>query len=524
MNMFPRGFEMTFADALSTALVIAVAFFIRQLPAKKGQIDFDASGHLYFAEMLIRHRGAPWSGISLNVWNSRVYFHPYLWHTIIGRLERKTVDRYQHLINPLLDAIFCGTIFVASLYSFGDRYYSYIASLLYLFTPQWFSMISIGPRTSTLTPRLFSEIFVNLFFYAALTSGSSSWMSGGVAVVCGVIVVLSSKFGLQAMLLFAPIIAMLAKDPSVLIFAMLSLVMSLIVSRGQITNMLLEQFSHLRDYYTANRENRTFISNRNSIFNGVKTADGKVDWRHLIRNTVMINSYSATVIKGPVFLFTAAISAYWWITGDSRWDSDLMIPVVASLIIFLLINQRALLFLGEAERYPANISVFIILSAVTVIRGLDAEYLFYIFIIYGAVFYIAELVLVGGVTSINSRKIPDSIVEKFLREQDGQLTIISFPYHNFDIYRVMSKTPHKVLYPLHMEKNLRREFCRKYEYKYPYLDLSKIDELASITGCNLVIIDKAAAAREGYGSLSPTGRWVEVDSGQEFYRILRRVE
>jgi protein-tyrosine-phosphatase len=106
---------------------------------------------------------------------------------------------------------------------------------------------------------------------------------------------------------------------------------------------------------------------------------------------------------------------------------------------------------------------------------------------------------------------------------EGEKIVASFPYHSFDLFRVMYKTKHKSLMPNYARINERDYYKENFEYKYAYVDLMKLNEVAEFTGLNICIIQLAALKNEGFDDWSIPDGWKKIKVAEEKYLVIERI-
>ena len=91
--------------------VFVGSFALRCFAGRGVKQNFDSYAHIYFAKCLKESSGGPFSPVSVAVKTSHPFYNPFMWHWLIGLFSITWVMRYQHLINPFLDALFSLFIF-----------------------------------------------------------------------------------------------------------------------------------------------------------------------------------------------------------------------------------------------------------------------------------------------------------------------------------------------------------------------------------------------------------------------------
>lgn len=508
-------------------LVFVVCLFTRRLIAGDSPPAFDTFGHLYYAKKVREMAVAPWGTIVPNVWKAKSVAHPYLWHWIVGRFHLETTLRFEKWINPAIDALFAVFLYILVNGLIGDSLYAFYGALLYIYTPNWFTSINIGPRTNHLTPRLVSEIVVNLFFiclflYATKADGFYFFL----ACAFSGLIFLLSKFGIQAVVMISTGLSIATLDFAPISAVALGFIFVLIISRGKIMLSLSEQFSHLIFYFRRNWNNKMSASSRNLFFTQIKNAGSL---KRAFYKIFEKNSYVTVIFKLPIVLSVFCMFLYYiYQPKVMQLDMSAAFEFLCSLflvglLLFFLINCRALLFLGEAERYINHISVLVIVLCLQLAIDLHLMVVVYGLIIYGFSFWVLELIL--NYSRRQGRQV-DSVstylIER-LRNLDSPKTILCIPYHAPGVYRILLQTQHNVLFPMWAEDNARDRFVELYEYKYPYIDPSKLGDIMKTAAFDFLIISPRACSGVGlsllgFPSVGLTRVWDEIDDFEVYER------
>ena len=366
-------------------LVLGVSLVVRLFPARKGIVDFDTYGHIYYASEVKNQGAGPWGSIQPKCWQSEGFHHPFFWHWLVGFFSIDKVLRYQKWINGTLDALFSVFVYSLLIALEVDRQTAWLGVLLYLFTPMWFSSFSIGPRVGSFTPRLFSELSLNLMFIVILLDiGLPQWAQIVVAVTLASVVILSSKFGIQALLFLTPLVSLFAFSAKPLFAALGGIILVAILSHGQIISILRRQLDHLIEYYHRNNAGVTSISGRNQFLKLFRsTGTKKVDWRTIFMKLISSNSYTAVIIKMPVYLVSIVLIILGLTSQEVELNSPLITPILAATIVYILINRPRLLFLGEAERYLNHVAVFILVASIFLAMKTNSIWVLWVLVVYG---------------------------------------------------------------------------------------------------------------------------------------------
>ena len=265
--------------------------------SKSTRIDFDTYGHLYYINELRCQGRSAWAKIKIKCWAGENFSHPFLLHSLLSFIPKKTLLKYQRFINVVLDSAFCLVVYATSEIIFKKHEISLVCVLLYLFTPMWFSKISMGPRINTFTPRLFTELVFNILICLLIGLYHVNKFEFILySVLLFIIIILTSKFGLQMVFFSVPLISLFLLDIWPFALSILALIIIFIISKGDVYNLFKRQFIHLLEYYKTNLKGKTSISNRN-MFVKIRRSDfsTRSAFRKLIYNYLFFNSHTSVI-------------------------------------------------------------------------------------------------------------------------------------------------------------------------------------------------------------------------------------
>lgn len=509
-------------------LLTLAAFTLRILTVINALPGFDSYGHLYFVKESKVQKKGPFGEIATKIVGSAGIRAPFLWHWLIGFFPFEKILQFQKWINPGIDAVFAVLIYLFALWIDLNKQSALFMTLLYLFTPMWFSRLSIGSRLANFTPRLTSEVITNLFFVLTiLPLGIPIWLS----LMCGALlssfVLLSSKFGLQALLFLVPLTSLLAWDFVPIGALSFGILLTFALTKGGFLKTLKAQLTHLVWYFRKNLKGEVPISSRNSFAKlCAPPSTGEGFLRHvgvILLRMVSFNSYTSVLIKMPVLFVALVLYGMSFLNGIDQSIAHIVAPVIAAVIVFLLINWPPLLFLGEAERYLNHVAFFIVATAVVLVSATGLVLLLYVVIGYGFLFWLVESFLLH-------RFLPDSdklltlagdAVISHLKSMDRPMVVLAYPYHAVGVWRIMAETDHNVIY-VNNNKEFTDMFERDYAAEYPYVKLDKLDEMASQLGVNYLIAGKKALATQGLSLWVPSVDWQKLEVGEPIYDVYQR--
>lgn len=512
--------------------IVFLALLSRLLVVRRTHTTFDAYGHLYFAKEVQAQKAGPFGAIVTKVVGSTGFSQPFLWHWLVGVASIENLLRFQKWINATIDAVFAIMVYLIVLrIGLVDEETAFFMTALYLLTPMWFSVLSNGPRISSLTPRLSSELATNTFFVVTLLPLG---MPIGLVLLCGSVlsafVVLSSKFGLQALLFLVPLTSLFTRDPVPMTAVVFGLVIAVCLTKGGFLNTVGAQIKHLSWYFTKNLKGEVPISRRNSLqklFEKPKNGGGNLRYigEVLYRMTVL-NSYTSVLIKMPVLPVALVLYASTAMNGTGQLGSYIVGPVLAAVIVFVIINMPPMLFLGEAERYLNHVAVFVVAMATKIAIDQSLSWLLWVILGYGASYWVIEILFLRKLLpkSSSSREDADDHIITHLKSLDHSTVVLGYPYAaGGGVFRIMLETQHRVIYCYATDEEFVARFEREYGADYPYVDLDRLDEMANEYGVTYVIAYKKALTSRGLAQWAPSIQWRKLDCGEPSYEVYQRV-
>ena len=246
------------------------------------------------------------------------------------------------------------------------------------FSPMLFSSISIGTRIASVTPRLTSELLMNaVFMLICFDLGLGNWEQVACAAVLIAGLILTSKFGLQAILFIIPVTTIITMSSDLLLAVILGATIPIVLSGGEVSKMIRRQIEHLFEYYKNNVRSPNETTGRNDFSKIIVKSRSSLCGINLsatIWNVIATNSYTSVFFKFPLMLAVLTMSLYACALGGIVFDPMLFTPIAVASIVYLLVNQRKLLFLGEVERYLNHIVVIIIVCAIDLANQLNVAW------------------------------------------------------------------------------------------------------------------------------------------------------
>lgn len=509
--------------------IVLVAFYVRLLVADKFSIGYDTYGHLYFAKEVKAQKSGPFGSIVRRIVGSSTWSSPFLWHWLVGFFPIDKVLRHQRFINPLLDAMFSIVIYLVALSVFMDRNAALFMVLLYVFTPMWFTRLSMGQRTSSFTPRLASEILLNLFLMVTLLPlDLPIWLSLFLGAMLSLSILSSSRFGTQAIFFITPLVSLLAETHVPFLALVIGILLSITVSKGACLKSIKDHVQHLVWYFRKNLKKNMAISKRNSIDTMFQNNDEKCGVLKrislIIYRAIAVNSYTGVLLKMPVLVALIAMYSISMMNGSYQLPLYLKAPIMSAAVIYLLVNLPPLLFLGEAERYLNHVAFFIVAGAVMLAMSKGWTLIICVLLAYGSIFWLIECFVLKRYFSQRAEGIEkaDQEILSYLKKLKTPVVILSYPYHAIGVWRILLETPHKVLRTATGNSDYDKMFEQKYAIDFPFVNLDKLDDMATELGLNIFIGSKKFFAARGLHEWQPSLQWQKLELGEDYYDVYQR--
>ena len=513
----------------SGLLVLIVAIVQRHLVAVNQAPSFDFYGHLYFGTLAREQGNGPFGPVVFNTIGSAPRSMPLLWNWVVAYLPRRWLLRHQHRLNGLVDSFVAWEIFfVAGFFGLATSQ-ALVVSAAYIFSPALCTRLAIGPRTQSFTPRLLSEVLVaNFFVLGFVYSMSGNILALMGQVVAASLVLLTSKFGTQALFFLGVTYSCLALDPNPILALSGGMGLSLLVSRGQIFPIWRQHYKNLVNHFHTNRLGRSAVANRNSLTEllrllitlRTRTALVKLGWALLGRN-----SYSGLVLKFPLALVAGGVVIGQLFLGGFSSLGPLELLTISAWALFIAVNQRYLLFVGEAERYLSSVAPILAIVIGMSLGDSVVQVLVLVGILYGLAFSLAEFFTFRTLTTPPALQVQaGSLVTEFLNAQPEDLVVLNYPFHAAGgTWRVLLETRHKSIYSVGSD-SFMKEFRTRFLGVYPFANLAKLNEMTEEYGLNAVIVDLKKTSKESVLEHFDPSEWVEaMGVGDELTVMLRKL-
>jgi hypothetical protein len=328
--------------------VVVLVFFVRAFfrlrhPRATGS---DAWFHLHASEEIRRNRHR--MPKTLNGFMIETPFdYPPLVHFLLSFMSRERRERIEPFFGSTVDTIQVVVLFLFTQYISGSLEIAFVSGMLFAFFPL---LVKVDARVFFLSPRPFGELFASL---ALLFSLLFLWFGSIPSIVLAMFflsfVLLSSKFGAQAVIFMYVIMAVVLLNPYVLLILLGGYAIALVISLGHYLKVTSAHIRHTRFY-------RSTLVHKHSWAKGISGQGARAT-----QEKVGSKALAVTLLKNPVvfalshsplivILLMAGIMDYRLIIDDT-FNFSLFAWVLASFIPVVVVSLRPLRFLGEAERY-----------------------------------------------------------------------------------------------------------------------------------------------------------------------------
>jgi hypothetical protein len=449
--------------------------------------DFDTFGHLYYSKELKNQNLSIFDPIKIQSINSKAYYHPFFWHYVISKLGVSYILRFQKFINPFLDFIFLLFMIFAFQIYFNDIKLVFLFCFIYFFTPQLFSNLSLGPRIRSLSPRLFSEILINVLILILFNVFNLSlFLQFFLFFIINTLVLTSSKFGTQVLLFILIPFSLLTLNFYFLASILFSFSFLLLISKKKFLNILLSQYEHLNWYFKANSLNKMQVSSRIEFFSYFRNVNFSFkSYARIFLILITKHPLISLIFKFPLIVFLF-FSLLFNIKNDFLGvDFDLILFFSIVLIVFIITSFKFFLFLGESERYLTHCFTIFIL----ILGHLNFNILYVYFLcIYGIVFFLLEIIIIHprNFSKVNL----DSEINCLYKLIPNGSKIVTYPFHTLGIYRIMFETKLLPFFPVFLNDSDLSVYEKSFSEKYPYFNLSLLNEFSNFFNIKYLIINR----------------------------------
>jgi len=360
--------------------------------------------------------------------------YPPLPHILISRLPKKYWIAAGILGNIGFDLLSVMVIYFSSNWFLGGNEFAQvkplmsvggICALIFLTSP---TLHPLTARLMAMGGRTLSNLLILCYFIAfAFLFISKLYILIPICIILGILVILSSQFGLQVLTFFSVGLSIYYFDVLPLLVLAACFVTGIITPKLGIKQQLTAKISHYAWYNTAFPGRST--DKRNSfreiwpLFKRMFTTTGKVKAFDHFSN-YLVKRFTPFIILYS--MPTLLLFVYWLTSGQIQLDQLILnermnyafaISTIG-FVTFLLVSLKPLAFLGEAERYLEYSTSFF--SILFLYSFMSANTTFSLLLL--LVVYQVFIILVNFILSLKS-----NLLAKFMIQPDASFnTLIDF--------------------------------------------------------------------------------------------------
>ena len=469
---------------ISVLCVLILLYLFLAIKIAQDQ-QFDTYFHIFLVKQLAKY------GINfIRKENTRLirpgYFqYPFFIHWLIARCPASSHSWLLKYINFFLHIVYALLVFVFCFHVLHSLYLSWFAMAFYLLTPAFYSLLAVGPRVKGFTPRMSGELLGSLYFVVVFLylSTPGVWLFV-FATFLGAVLFLSSKFSVQALLFGTVLLSLFTWHISLVVILFLGFLLANVLSSGLAYSLLIRQLKHLGWYFVNTIKGNMPRSDRNSIKKLYRAIASK-RLPLIGKAFIMDHAILGVLFRFPVYYFT--IFAFISILFQGHHLNVLDWFFITATILFVAVNVRWLLFIGEAERYLNYFVPFILVeflmhaSEILLSVGLVLTIIFSLFFIIGEHFVFKPYMKKFGGSA--------EACFAILKKHPQQLNVATIPYYTLGGWRILAETEHNWLYNAGFWTNKAdQDELDSLMVKYPVLDLQKVDQLIERYQLDLIFI------------------------------------
>tara|TARA_X000000368_G_scaffold10192_1_gene8103 strand:+ start:15791 stop:17302 length:1512 start_codon:yes stop_codon:yes gene_type:complete len=401
-----------------------------------------------------------------NIENPSLY--PYFLSLFLSFFSESSLKKF---FNISLDILFIFSLYLILSHFEFSQLKIYLILGLYVLSPIFYSVTNIGPRLYAITPRLLSEI---LFTYLLCTYYAFEFLNMYFIILYLIIfslILYVSKFTLQAIFLLLFPSLVLNNSYEVLFLSLLALSLNIYFSKTLRISMI-GQYHHLRWYFSMIKD-KLYLTNRNSL----KLIIMSKNLKSLIRSIYKNNSFTSTIIKFLPFF----VMLYYIDYSENIFFVNMLL---VSLALFILINSKYLIFLGEAERYivHAALPIFIVMG-----HTFSNHVLIY-FLCFYSLIYVIELIYIYKTYKKDTFFDYDESY-KYLESIEKPQNILLNPLNTLSGFELAARTHHNIF---NSSVGFRKDLpnIKIILKEYPIINLKNLDFIIREYNIDLIILTK----------------------------------
>ncbi|MBI2873254.1 MAG: hypothetical protein HYY00_08725 [Chloroflexi bacterium] len=287
--------------------------------------------------------------------------YPFLYHWLLSFLPDRSVVTYGSIFSALAETAYVGLHGAvayllatrAGLAEPGPLVVSGVAAAAAALNPLAQSRSASSPYQVSVSPRSLAKLLTSITCLALILAlPEGTWgVWAGVAIIGVALVALTSKFGLQAIVLTYLGLALATLSWEPVTYLVLGLILALLLSVGAYWDVLAGQIRHLVGYHKQIKNVHPMATNdfafdvrhiRDLLLHPSKTSLRRVSTDPFLRQVVFWL---------PQFGVLAAVLAVNSPSAFGGWGLLLLLWLAVDVIAWLVILHPTIKFIGEGDRY-----------------------------------------------------------------------------------------------------------------------------------------------------------------------------
>lgn len=333
--------------------ILLLTFFLRAYPRiiLPHSVTGDSYFHLYLIRLIIKNKRRSPREDKRYVLNSECNY-PYFYHWLMALLGEKRMFFTERYSSSFFDTVNCFLMYLLAQCVFVQHdlsdNYALIVSLLYAVQPILFKT-GDEPRIHNGSSRVFVQALFLAHMIGAYWYLNFHSLTGlSLSVISATFIFFTAAFGFQVLLFFTPVIAVFF--PFYLFITVLSLLLSIVVTRGRSWELIAAKYSHLIYLYKSK-----MYYQRLSLWTDVKVFIKSCFGLAKLLFTFQIGSFfrKSYLNHSPIMrnllgfhMFIILLNVEYY----SRFKF-LYVWMLTAFLLFLITKLPGLRIIGKAERY-----------------------------------------------------------------------------------------------------------------------------------------------------------------------------
>jgi hypothetical protein len=466
--------------------LLLLVLYLRVYPRLNGRqlLGTDTNFHFYYINLIKNNNNRMPLRETRIIGGSNNCTYPYFYHWLLSYLPSAALcflDKYSAVIYDLICAVM--VVWLLSYLMPINMYGILLIISCYLIAPG-LTFSFIGPRAYSLTPRNFTQMlfcFACAFWILLPTISSNFfYLFFTLSAIFFSFVLLTSQFGLQVILFL--VLAGLY-DHDLLLIMIVAVLFAVFISKGFFIRQVIAQIRHLEWYY---KYNYSFVKHKTDwkkLYNVI----ANLDLRGMAYEALFFNQILVGIVRHPLHFVSIILFLLYGLNSSNEVEHRAGLLLFIGLIGWLVTSFGKGRIFGEAERYlefyvPIQYFLFFLYMS-----NISNIYIFGLsLLIYNLIFYLYNLYQIK-----KQLYVPDTFIRdaaKFIDSSNNTVLCLS----NNELYFFLKQTKAKLvgfLVNISLEKPYG-DFFKNFFYKYPFVNLSKVDDIVSQYSVTHLLINK----------------------------------